>query len=163
MSQPERHCSRVCADDLNSTVKRGIRFLNGRQQVLIQDDIAGVPAGMDVQWRANTNATVTVSSNGTTASLALGGQTLIASILAGPAGAVFTTSDANRTTNDPAVPTGPNTAEDGDQPNPGVTVLIVDSTAGGNFSLQVLLNPQWSEQLCDSGECGNRQLELDFS
>ena len=99
---------------------------------------------MDVQWRANTNATVTVSSNGTTASLALGGQTLIATLLSGPSGAVFTTADATRTSNDPAVPTGPNTAEDGDQSNAGVTVLVVDSTVGGNFSLQVLLNPQWS-------------------
>ena len=127
-----------------STIKRGIRFLNGRQQVLIQDDISGVPAGTDVQWRAHTNATVTISSNGTSASLALGGETLIASILSGPSGAAFSTEAASRTSNDPPVPTGPNTAEDGDQPNPGVTVLVIDNPNGGSYSLEVVLNPQWS-------------------
>jgi len=124
-------------------VKRGIRFLNGRQQLLIQDDIAGVPAGTDVQWRGHTNATVAIASNGTSATLTLESQTLIASIISGPSGAVFSTAAANRTANDPPVPTGPNTAEDGDQPNPGVTVLIVDNPNGGTYSLQILLDPQW--------------------
>ena len=127
----------------NYTVERGIRFLNGRQQILIQDDIA-VPSGIDVQWRAHTNATVTIAQNGTSASLALGGQTLVASILSGPSGAVFSTAQPTRTAQDPPNPSGPAGALDNDQPNTGVTVLVVDNPNGGNYSLQVLLNPQWS-------------------
>jgi hypothetical protein len=128
-----------------STVKRGIRFLNGRQQFLLQDDISGVPAGVDVMWRAHTNATVSVGSNGTTATLSLGGQTMIVEILEGPAGAVFTTEEpAARLTQDPPVPTGPSWSQyDPDQPNPGVTVLVIDNPNGGSYSLQVLMNPQW--------------------
>jgi hypothetical protein len=116
--------------------------LNGRRQLLIQDDIAGVPTGTDVQWRAHTNATVTIAGNGTSASLALGGQTLTASILSGPSGAVFTTANPTRASQDPPVPTS--SSEDGDQPNPGVTVLVIDNPNGGSYSLEVLFNPQWS-------------------
>ncbi len=125
-------------------MQRGIRFINGRQQLLIQDDISGVPAGTDVQWRAHTNATVTLQNNGASASLALGSQTLIASILSGPSGAVFSTANATRTSQDPPSPSGPAGTLDADQSNAGVTVLIVDNPNGGSYSLQVLLNPQWS-------------------
>jgi hypothetical protein len=100
-----------------------------------------------VQWRAHTNATVAVASNGTSATLTLGGQTLIASIVNGFDGAVFTTTTPpTRAAADPPVPTGPNfSTEDGDQPNDGVTVLIVDNTNGGSYSLEILLSPQWSD------------------
>ena len=94
-------------------------------------------------WRAHTNATVSIASNGTSATLSLGGQTLVASILQGPSGAKFTTMDAVRLSQDPALPTGPAGSLDLDEPNPGVTVLVIDTTAGGTFSLQVLFNPQW--------------------
>lgn len=126
----------------NSTIQRGIRFLNGRRQILLQDDV-NVPANTDVMWRAHTNATVTVSSDGSSASLALGGQTLEAKILSGPSGAKFTTMDAVRLSQDPPLPNG-GQGEDADQPNDGVTVLVIDTPAGGTFSLQVLFNPQWS-------------------
>lgn len=119
--------------------------MNGRRQILMQDDISGVPTGTDVQWRAHTNATVTIASNGTSASLALGGQTLIASILSGPSGAVFSTAAPNRTAQDPAPPTGSAGALDVDQPNVGVTVLVVDNPNGGSYSLQILFNPLWSD------------------
>ena len=127
-----------------STVKRGIRFLNGRRQILLQDDISGVPTNTDIMWRAHTNATVAIASNGTSATLSLGGQTLIASIQQGPSGAKFSTMDAVRLSQDPPVPTGAAGDLDNDQPNPGVTVLVIDMPAGGSTSLQVLFNPQWS-------------------
>ncbi|KAL7419540.1 hypothetical protein Q5752_005451 [Cryptotrichosporon argae] len=132
----------------NYTVRRGIRTLNARRQVLLQDEISGVPSGIDVMWRMHTNATVTVDSGTpTVATLALGGQTLLASIVSGPSSAAFTTSSpAARLTQDPPVPTGPTTAEDGDQPNDGVTVLVIDMTADGtDTDLQVLFNPQWPD------------------
>lgn len=127
----------------NATVKRGIRFLNARRQVLIQDDI-DAPSGTDVQWRAHTNATVTVNS--ATATLALGGQTLMATIINGPSGAAFSTASPTEAANQsPPAPT-PSTADqkDGNPPNPGVTVLVVDNPNGGSYSLEILLNPQWS-------------------
>jgi hypothetical protein len=112
---------------------RGIRPINNRKQVLLQDDITTSEA---IEWRMHTNATVTVS--GTTATLTLEGQTMIVSIINPPSGATFATAQAVRFDTDPALPAGMV-----DQPNPGVTVLTIDLPAG-TYSLQVLFNPQWS-------------------
>ena len=118
-------------------MRRGIRFLNGRKQILIQDDISGVPAGTNLQWRAHSNATIETS--GTTATLSLNGKTLQASIL-NPTGLSFSTMEAVPMAQDPPIPTG----EYAENPsNDGVTVLVIETTQGGDFSLQVLLNPQW--------------------
>jgi hypothetical protein len=84
----------------------------------------------------HTNATVTIGSGGTTASLALDGETMQVSILNAPSGAQFTTSEAKRFDTDPTPPAA-------DQENPGVTVLII-SLPAGTVTLQVLFNPQWS-------------------
>jgi len=114
--------------------------LNGRKQILIQDDIAGVATGTNVQWRAHTNATVT--ADGTTATLTYpNGKSLQASILSGPSGASFSTMSAEPMPQDPAIPTGDQYAVN--PSNDGVTVLVISTDAGGDFSLQVLLNPQW--------------------
>lgn len=88
-------------------------------------------------WRMHTNATVTIGSGGTSATLALDGQKLEMTILNAPSGATFTTGDAVRLSGDPALPSGQT-----DQPNPGVTVLMI-SLPAGQYSLQVLFNPQW--------------------
>lgn len=109
-------------------------MINGRKQVLLQDDIN---AQADIQWRAHTNATVTIDSSGTTATLTLAGKTLQVSLLQAPSGAKFTTQDAARLPTDPAVPQG-----GADIPNPGVTVLSI-VLPQGTYSLQVLMNPQW--------------------
>lgn len=49
----------------------------------------------------------------------------------------ITTGPAVRFSNDPALPAGQT-----DQPNPGVTVVMINMQAGTK-SLQVLFNPQW--------------------
>jgi len=85
----------------------------------------------------HTNATVTIGSGGTSATLALDGQKLQMTILNAPSGAVFTKGDAVRLSGDAALPSGQT-----DQPNPGVTVLMI-SLPAGQYSLQVLFNPQW--------------------
>lgn len=124
---------------MTRSVRRGIRYLNARRQILIQDDISGIPSGQPVQWRAHTNATVT--TNGATATLVLGGQTLLASLLNAPSGVTFGTAQPTRAASDPPLPTG-QYAED--IPNTGVTVLTVNGpTDGSAWSNQVLLNPQW--------------------
>ncbi|KAH9944202.1 chondroitin AC/alginate lyase [Epithele typhae] len=115
-----------------TSFKRGIRYLNGRKQVLLQDDIN---ASGDIMWRMHTNATVTV--DGTTATLKIGDQTLTMSILNAPSGVSLTTGDAVRFSDDPALPAG-----QVDQENPGVTVVMI-SLPAGQYSLQVLFNPQW--------------------
>jgi hypothetical protein len=128
----------------SSSYKRGIRMINGRKQVLLQDDI-NVQA--DIQWRMHTNATVSIDSAGTTATLTLGGQTMQVQLINAPAGAKFTTQDATRLSTDPALPTTPNPQVD--QPNPGVTVLTI-ALGQGTYSLQVLFNPQWSGMAASS-------------
>lgn len=115
-----------------TSVKRGVRTLNGRKQVLIQDEIA---AQGSIQWRMQTNATVSVDSGGSSATLTLDGKTMKVSILSPSSGASFTTSDAVRFPTDPTPPVP-------DQENPGVTVLIIALDAG-TYNLQVLFNPQW--------------------
>jgi hypothetical protein len=116
-----------------TSYQRGIRTINSRKQVLLQDDIN---TSGSIQWRMHTNATVTTS--GTTATLVLDGQTMQVSILNPPSGASFGTAQAVRLSTDPPLPQG-----QVDQPNPGVTVLTIDLPAG-QYSLQVLFNPQWS-------------------
>lgn len=115
----------------SNSVKRGIRMINGRKQVLLQDD---VDVSADLMWRMHTNATV--SLNGNSATLTLGGKTMTVEILS-PSNAQFTTMQPVRFDTDPALPDGAS-----DQPNPGVTVLAIELPAG-QYSLQVLFNPQW--------------------
>ncbi|KAJ7085693.1 chondroitin AC/alginate lyase [Mycena belliarum] len=113
-----------------TSVKRGVRLLNGRKQVLIQDEIT---ASKGVQWRMHTNATI--AADGTSATLTLDGQTMKVTILNAPSGAAFSQSAAKRFDTDPTPPTA-------DQENPGVSVLII-SLPAGTYNLQVLFNPQW--------------------
>ncbi|KAJ7606146.1 chondroitin AC/alginate lyase [Mycena polygramma] len=115
-----------------NSVKRGIRMLNGRKQVLLQDEIN---TSVAVMWRMHTNATV--STSGTSATLKIDDKTMDVSILNAPDGATFTTSAAQRLSTD-VTPPAP------DQENPGVTVLII-SLPAGTYNLQVLFNPQWND------------------
>ncbi|EIW72775.1 heparinase II/III family protein [Tremella mesenterica] len=128
---------------VNVTWSRGIRFLNQRKQVLLQDDFENIGAGTDVMWRMHTNATVVASGN--TANLTLNGKSLQMILLSGPEGATFTTMAAVRLSQDPPAPTGsPYDIENqGWVSDDGVTVVAIDSQAGGTFSIQVLFNPQW--------------------
>ncbi|KAG8862900.1 hypothetical protein FRB96_000318 [Tulasnella sp. 330] len=117
------------------SIQRGIRMVNGRTQVLLQDDITG--ATTPVQWRMHTNATVVLSNGNTTATLTLENQTMEVNILNPASGVAFETLEAVRYDTDPALP--PNSV---DQPNPGVTVLAI-TLQPGTYNLQVLFNPQW--------------------
>jgi hypothetical protein len=117
------------------SVKRGIRTLNGRRQVLLQDDFNAVT--QDIEWRMHTNATVAIDTAGTSAALTLDGKTMNVQILNAPSSAKFTTGPAKRSDKSPPLPAGQT-----DQDNPGVTVLSI-KLAAGTYSLQVLFNPQW--------------------
>ncbi|KAI5124148.1 hypothetical protein M0805_000958 [Coniferiporia weirii] len=115
-----------------TSFSRGVRLLNNRKQVLVQDEINASEA---IQWRMHTNASVSIS--GTTITLQLDGQTLIMEVLNAPDGLNISTSLAQRFATDPPLPPG-----QVDQPNPGVTVLTMDLPAG-EYTLEVLFNPQW--------------------
>jgi len=118
-----------------TSYKRGIRTINGRKQVLLQDEIN---ASGSVMWRAHTNATVSINSGGTSATLTLDGQTLTMTLLSPPNGAQIITMQPVAFPTDPPTPAG-----SPDQPNPGVTVVAI-SLPAGQYNLQVLFNPQWS-------------------
>lgn len=113
-----------------TSVKRGVRLLNGRRQVLLQDEVNAQAA---IQWRMHTNATI--EADGTSATLDLNGQKMRVTILSPPEGAGFSQSPAERAASDPTPPAA-------DQPNPGVSVLTI-SLPEGSHTLQVLFNPQW--------------------
>lgn len=122
--------------------------------MLLQDDVTG--ATTDVQWRMQTNATISLDSAGTTATLTLGGETLQAKLISGPSGATFSNLEPVRYATDPALPAPlyeNSTAGwvdygsenlNADRSNDGVSVLAVTVTGGGTFSLQVLFNPQYT-------------------
>ncbi|KLO20764.1 hypothetical protein SCHPADRAFT_863609 [Schizopora paradoxa] len=122
----------VSAYNDTSSFSRGMRLINDRKQVLLQDEITSTQA---LQWRMHTNATVTVNSNGF--SLAIGDKNLEMQILNAPSGIQLGTAQPVRLSTDPALPAGQT-----DQPNPGVTVVTIDMPAG-TYNLQVLFNPQW--------------------
>lgn len=105
-------------------MKRGIRLLNGRKQVLLQDEVT---ASQGVQWRMHTNATVNIDTSKTSATLTLDGQTMKVMMLNAPDGATFSTSAAVRFSTDPTPP-------EPDQDNPNVTVLFIDLPAGACIS-----------------------------
>jgi len=120
-----------------TSVKRGIRTINGRRQVLLQDEVNTSDA---VEWIMHTNATVNVDS-ATQATLTLGGQTLKMLILSPTDGsAKFTTGPAVRSSNDPQLQAGTV-----DQDNPNVTVVSISLSASSSINLQVLFNPQWPD------------------
>jgi hypothetical protein len=115
-------------------IKRGIRFINGRKQILLQDELTGVNG--TTYWRMHTNATVDI--DGTTATLKLSDKTMKVMLLSPPNGVTWQKGDAVRTEDAPTLGTG----QEADQPNPGVTVLSLNIPEGTN-TIQVLFNPQW--------------------
>jgi hypothetical protein len=88
--------------------KRGVALVD-KKRVVLQDEIAP-SAAADVVWNFHTFAQVKIADDGRSATLALGGATLVARILA-PAGARFSTAGTQ-----PPPP---------QEQNPGLTNLII--------------------------------------
>lgn len=138
--------SSVYGSGAAKSVNRGIRVVDARRAVLLRDEIVGAKAAP--QWRMHTNATIALSSNKRTATLKLNGETLIAT-LRSPAASTFTTLAPKAYSTDVKPPSP-------DLPNPGVTVLAVNSngacyagwielrSAVGTSTIEVLFEPQWS-------------------
>lgn len=158
-----------CYNAPANSVQRGIRFLNGRRQVLVRDEIAASSSITSVQWRMQTNATISLSSDKKTVTLTikdvvdpnawggvdgslasytanLGKTRTMVVTLQSPSNAVFSvqTPPAKRIygTDPNTKPNayGPN--EDGDQENVGVSVLEVRMPSPSG-AIQVWFQPQW--------------------
>jgi hypothetical protein len=117
-----------------TSIKRGIRLLDGRKRVLIQDEI--VNGGASSQWRVHTNATVALTDDSKQARLTLNDKTVVAQITS-PGDLVFKTLQAVRLPSDPPLPDGGT-----DLPNTGVTVLAID-VEQGDQTVSVVFTPQW--------------------
>ena len=113
-----------------TSVRRGIRLLNARRQVLLRDEFS---TSADVEWRMHTNATISVSS--TTATLTLDGKTMLITVPNPPAGMTMSRADPVRYESDPPAP-------EADPLNPGVSVLVI-GVPQGQANLEVLFSPQW--------------------
>jgi hypothetical protein len=118
-----------------TAIKRGMRLLDSRTQVLVQDEITG--AAETSQWRMHTNASISMSNNNQTATLTLNGTSMFVT-LQSPTSAAFTTLSPDRLSADPPLPSGQT-----DLPNPGVTVLAIDVPAGTQ-TVAVLFSPLWN-------------------
>lgn len=116
-------------------IKRGMRVINGRRQVLLQDEING--SSNAAQWRMHTNATISLGNGNREATMTLNGATMIANILVSAPSATFGTAQPTPTGTVSSPPSGGTNS-----PNPGVTVLTIDIPAGST-TLEVLFNPQW--------------------
>ncbi|KAG9791616.1 hypothetical protein KCU88_g963, partial [Aureobasidium melanogenum] len=119
-----------------TSIKRGIRLLDDRKRVLIQDEIVNADASS--QWRVHTNATVTLTDDSKQARLTLNDKTVLAEIVSSDdSDLAFKTLQAVRFDTDPPLPVNGT-----DLPNTGVTVLAID-VAPGTTTVSVIFTPQW--------------------
>lgn len=86
-----------------TSVRRGFALIDGRSQLLIQDEVKSAEKPLDYWWFMHTDAAVEIAPDGTTATLKKGGETLIARI-ASPAGAKFTVMPAKSLPTSPPEP-----------------------------------------------------------
>ncbi len=122
------------------SVRRGVALLNGRREVLVQDEVeTGDPS--EVWWFMHTEAEVEIEAGGRTAVLTQDGRTLRAK-LSGPAEAAFTVMDAEPL---------PGTAEaSGQAANTGICKLAVKFDGVTDVRMAVLFTPG----AADVGEAG---------
>lgn len=118
-----------------TSVQRGIAMVNGRRDVVVQDEIrAATPA--TVWWFAHvklTAAQVQIAADGRSAILTQNGQRLWAGIVAGPADATFSLQAAA------PLPTSPNPA--GQNANAGIMKLAVRMSGVTNTRLAIQFAP----------------------
>jgi len=118
-----------------TSVQRGIALVNGRRDVVVQDEIrAATPA--TVWWFAHMKLTpsqVQIAADGRSAILTQNGQRLYAGIVAGPDGATFSLQAAA------PLPTSPNPT--GQNANTGIMKLAVRMTGVTEARLAIVFAP----------------------
>ncbi len=115
-----------------SSVKRGLMLFDGRSRVLLRDEIV-CSSPSTIYWFAHTQANISISADGKTATLTRGGKTLIAQI-ASPSSATFTSMAA-----EPLIPLNPN--PDGQKSNAGYRKLVIKLTDVNSTELAVVFTP----------------------
>ncbi|KAK0559775.1 hypothetical protein OC844_004176 [Tilletia horrida] len=160
----------------SGSVKRGIRMLNARRQILLQDEISSAvtSSATNLQWRVQTNATITLSADNRTATLKIVNvidpnaaygplitvlkqeQTMVVKLVdPTPPGVVFSIQPAPASRIYGTAPNQTQAGVIGDQMNLGVSVLAVEmdqaalsassSGAQGPLTIAVLWQPQWGD------------------
>lgn len=159
-------------------------MLNGRRQILLQDEISSSVTD-NIVWAVQTNASITLSSDSKTATLTqsklsginaganAGGlhtstgnlpktETMIVKILS-PSNAVFQVISTVGSDDLPnrLYGTDPNTVvgEQGDQPEPGVSRLQISLNGGVDQTISVVWQPQWND-LTDADTADPKQVDL---
>lgn len=140
------------------SVKRGIRYLNGRRQMLLQDEIVG--AAGTIEWHVQTNASVTLNGASATLKAPSGQQLTVKIINANPSNLQFSTKDPVSAVTPPA----PNTAKgekDGDPKNDPAKILVISAGDGVTAaSFQTLWQPQWPDKQ-DGDDAEPKNVPLD--
>lgn len=137
------------------SVKRGIRPLNARRQVLQQDEIKGSVGKKRVQWRVQTNATVSLSPDHKEATLTIDTirdpnaatdltvhvpkKTLKLSLLSP------TDASAKFRVHTPAGKGAAYSNKFNNPPNDGVTTITVTLDPGKDQTIQTWWQPQWDD------------------
>lgn len=117
-------------------VTRGIRLLDQRRQVLVQDEIEA-KAPSDIWWFMHTRADIRVSDDGKTAILQLGTKRLQAQLLS-PDPARFAVMDAKPLWSSPQ--------PEGINPNNGIRKLAIEVDGAAATRISVLLSPLTEDQ-----------------
>jgi len=163
--------SQCYAQSPAGSVKRGIRFVNGRRQMLLQDEIK--KTGKPIEWRVHTNATVTLSEDKKTATMKIKQvknpnapkdpiivdiqeETMLVTITS-PQDATFTVSPAyDKSKSAPNYYYGANEIPNQDKDNTGkpiqpevldydVSVLSISLSGKSDTNIQVWWQPQYSK------------------
>ena len=125
--------SAAYANDATSVV-RGVRMIDYKRSILIQDEISGVSGDQEVYWFMHTKADIDIVDAGQTAIFEQNGKRLWAHILNAPSGTNFTTMTAT------PLPTSP--VPDGGQDSTDAYQKLVMHISGvANMTLAVVFVP----------------------
>ena len=117
------------------SARRSLALFDNRTRVRLRDEI-NCSSASTIYWFAHTQADISISADGKTATLTQNGKTLLAQI-ASPTEAKFTQMDAT------PLPTSPN--PDGQDPNTGIRKLVIKLTNTTSASITVFFTPVLSE------------------
>lgn len=115
-----------------SSWRRGVKLFDGRQQLLVQDEITS-SRSFEATWSMHTRAAITVATDGRSATLTLNGKQLLARIVSGDSTATFTDAAAE------PLPSSPHPVQQ--DANDGVRKLSIEFAAGGDTTLAVQFTP----------------------
>jgi len=114
-----------------SSIRRSLALFDNRSRVRLRDEITCTKAST-IYWFAHTDANISISSDGKTATLTKNGKTLLAQI-ATPSEAIFTTMNAK------PLSTSPNPS--GQNANEGIRKLVIKLTKTTQTNITVFFTP----------------------